>query len=137
MDQFTPISSLLGGMCIGLAAVFLQVTIGRVAGVSGVLGRSLDGRAFPWRIAFLAGLPTGAVLFALLFGKPEIVAPTPLPWMILAGLLVGFGTRLANGCTSGHAICGLAQGRSRSITATAVFMTVGVLTAITAARFFQ
>lgn len=122
---------LAGGGLIGLAAAALLLFNGRVAGISGILGGLLihpqpgDRR---WRLWFLAGLLLGPLLAAAL----SLAAPVDLPtrWLpvLLAGLLVGFGTRLANGCTSGHGVCGLARGSPRSLAATATFMGSGFLT---------
>lgn len=128
--EFTPVAALLGGALIGLAAVLLYAGLGRIAGVSGVLNRALEqasGRA--WRIAFLVGLVLGAgSWFAVGHGVPAQRAGFPLPWLLLAGVLVGFGTRMGNGCTSGHGICGLARLSRRSLVAVAVFMCAAFLT---------
>ena len=130
MDTFTPIASLLGGLLIGAAAALLILGIGRIAGVSGIAGGLLSPQAGgrSWRGLFLIGLAAGAVVARSLgFGPvPEIEAEWPL--LILAGLLVGFGTRLGGGCTSGHGICGIARLSPRSIAATIVFMVTAVVT---------
>ncbi len=133
MAPFDPVSALIGGALIGLAAVLLMLLNGRIAGVSGILGEALTGDGRGWRLAFLVGL----VAAPLLLGA--IGRPVPMPWMpssfaivIAAGLLVGFGTRLGGGCTSGHGVCGIARLSPRSITATLVFMaTAMVVVAIT------
>ena len=130
MIEFTPVSSILGGLSIGLAAALLWIANRRVAGVSGVLGQFLwpDERGQRgWRLAFLLGLPLGAGIVALVDGPlaPQIEA-TPAR-LVVAGLLVGFGTRLGNGCTSGHGVCGVSRGSGRSITATLTFMTVAAI----------
>lgn len=139
MESFTPLSGFLGGALIGLAATLLLLANGRIAGISGILGGALPrlggreapgaGGEPPWRLAFLAGLPLGTLLTAALGGG---LAPIALqagwPLLILAGLLVGFGTRLGQGCTSGHGVCGLARGSRRSLAATATFMAVAVAT---------
>jgi len=128
VDTFTPVSSLVGGLLIGAAVALLILVNGRIAGISGIAGGLLSpqagGRA--WRLLFLAGLVAGAVLTQRIgIGpRPEINAGWPL--LILAGGLVGFGTRLGSGCTSGHAVCGLARFSPRSLAATVVFMGVGV-----------
>jgi uncharacterized membrane protein YedE/YeeE len=127
MENFTPVSGLIGGMLIGLAAVLFLALNGRIAGISGVLGSMLGGAAseLPWRAAFIAGLVAGPVVVALVTGVmplPEIEAGWPI--LAIAGLLVGFGTRLGSGCTSGHGVCGIARGSARSIAATMVFMAV-------------
>jgi uncharacterized membrane protein YedE/YeeE len=130
LTEFTPISGTLGGLLIGLAAALLLIANGRVAGISGILGQFLwpdESGQRGWRLAFLLGLPLGAGIVALVDGPlaPQIEA-TP-PTLVLAGLLVGFGTRLGNGCTSGHGVCGIGRGSGRSITATLTFMTVAAV----------
>ncbi|HDX8438341.1 YeeE/YedE family protein [Aeromonas dhakensis] len=121
--------SLGGGMLVGLAALILMLCNGRVAGISGILAGALQHRA-PWRLLFLLGLGAGAWL-ALTLGWTSMPAFTALPaWplVLLAGLLVGIGTRFGNGCTSGHGICGMGRLSVRSIVATLTFMATGVLT---------
>jgi uncharacterized membrane protein YedE/YeeE len=130
-DQFTPGLGLVGGALIGLASAGLMLADGRVAGVSGILGRSLVGargdRA--WRLAFLVGLPVGATLARVLMGDLHGFAITPSAGRLLAGgFLVGFGTWLGNGCTSGHGVCGLARGSRRSLAATLAFRATGAAT---------
>lgn len=128
--EFTPLTAALGGAAIGLSATLLYASIGRIAGISGVLDAALTSReGRGWRLAFLAGLLVGAGLwFALAPGVLPARSGFPLPWLVLAGALVGFGTRLGSGCTSGHGICGLARLSPRSMAAVAVFMGFGVLT---------
>ena len=125
---FTPVSALIGGALIGLAATLLYATLGRIAGISGIVNAAVDARADRgWRIAFLLGLVAAAS--AWLFGAG--VAPRagfPLPWLVAAGLLVGFGTRVGSGCTSGHGICGLSRLSKRSLVAVLVFMAFGFAT---------
>lgn len=131
MDNFTPISALIGGGLIGLSAVILILVKGRIAGISGILGGALT---FPlgdlaWRVLFLAGLVAGAALYNLLAPAPFVVefdAGTPL--LLVAGLLVGFGSSLGSGCTSGHGVCGIARLSPRSIGATVLFMAVAMAT---------
>ncbi|MFM9799160.1 YeeE/YedE family protein [Aeromonas dhakensis] len=121
--------SLGGGMLVGLAALILMLCNGRVAGISGILAGALQHRA-PWRLLFLLGLGAGAWL-ALTLGWASMPVFTVLPaWplVLLAGLLVGIGTRFGNGCTSGHGICGMGRLSVRSIVATLTFMATGVLT---------
>lgn len=125
---FTPLSALLGGALIGLAATLLYAGIGRIAGISGILNNAIEQRAERgWRIAFLLGLVAAAGLW---FAGNHIVPRTgfPLAWLLLAGLLVGFGTRIGNGCTSGHGICGLARLSKRSLIAVLAFMGSGIAT---------
>lgn len=131
MTEFTPISSLIGGMLIGLAAVWMMAANGRIAGVSGILGRLLppdrDGNA-PERLAFVAGLVAAPVLFTAAGGTIVQTLSTNLPLLVLAGLLVGFGSTLGSGCTSGHGICGLSRLSKRAFAAVMVFMATGMLT---------
>jgi uncharacterized membrane protein YedE/YeeE len=128
MAPFDPVPALVGGALIGLAAVLLMLLNGRIAGVSGILGEALTGDDRGWRFAFLAGL----IAAPLLLGAVGRSLPTP--WMpssfaivIAAGLLVGFGTRLGGGCTSGHGVCGIARLSPRSIAATVVFMATAMV----------
>jgi uncharacterized protein len=130
MANFTPISAAIGGVLIGLAAVLLMLLNGRIAGVSGVFAGLIDPISSDrgWRATFVAGLIL-APLSASLLGYPIPVPqmPASLVTAIVAGLLVGFGTRLSNGCTSGHGVCGIAQLSPRSITATAIFMAAAIV----------
>ncbi len=130
MHNLTPLSGLFGGTLIGLAAVLLMLTTGRIAGVSGIAGGMLSsGSDKTWRIAFIAGLIVAGLIVPLLGG--HAVARPAAPSLVLfavAGLLVGFGSRMGNGCTSGHGVCGFARLSARSIVATLVFMAVAVAT---------
>lgn len=128
---FTPISALVGGALIGAAAVLLMASQGRIMGVSGIIARLLPPSPAPdyaWRLAFLAGALAAPLAYGLVAGGlPAIMLPAGLPVLIVAGLIVGFGTALGSGCTSGHGVCGLARLSGRSLVATAVFMlTAGV-----------
>jgi uncharacterized membrane protein YedE/YeeE len=131
---FSPIPALIGGALIGLAAAILWLALGRIAGISGMLGqvlgqalRGTTGSERWWRILFLAGLPLGAALAVALGWAQMPGAPAAnLGLAIGGGLLVGFGTRLGSGCTSGHGICGLARLSPRSLVATLVFMAGGI-----------
>lgn len=126
--EFTPLSSLLGGALIGVSALWLLASLGRIAGISGILNHVLeqgDGRG--WRLAFLSGLIVAAGLW-FAFADVPLRSGFPLPWLLAAGVLVGFGTRLGNGCTSGHGICGLARLSKRSLVAVLVFMGAGFVT---------
>ncbi len=133
MNNFTPLASLLGGTLIGLSAVALLLLNGRIAGISGITAGllSFSGQAPDrgWRIAFVVGLVAAPLTLMLISGdRPDIAFVGPLPLMLVAGVLVGFGTVLGNGCTSGHGICGIARLSPRSIIATAVFMVAGIAT---------
>jgi uncharacterized protein len=129
MTQFTPWAALAGGTLIGIAAALLLALNGRVAGVSGILGTLLQqrGRA-AWQGAFIVGLITGAAAISLA-GLGEIrPAPVSRSTLVIAGLLVGFGTRMGGGCTSGHGVCGVGRLSLRSIAATCVFVASGIAT---------
>ncbi len=131
MTDFTPLSALTGGVLIGLSAVILLLASGRVAGVSGILGGVLAPRLgdTSWRLLFIAGMFAGPLLYAALIGpRPEVMITNSLPLLIAAGLLVGFGTRLGSGCTSGHGVCGLARLSSRSMAATGTFLVAAIIT---------
>jgi len=125
---FTPVSSLFGGALIGLAAVLLYAALGRIAGISGILASAIEQRAERgWKLAFLLAMIAAAgVWFALAGVAPR--AGFPWPWLVAAGLLVGFGTRVGSGCTSGHGVCGLARLSRRSLVAVAMFMGSGFAT---------
>ena len=123
-------SSLAGGMILGLAAALLLVLNGRIAGVSGIFGRLLGARRAMSNGAFVVGLLAGPALHALAFGAPPAMTiAASWPVVIIAGLLVGVGTRMGSGCTSGHGILGLARLSPRSMAATAAFLVAGVATA--------
>ncbi len=122
---------LLGGVLIGIAASLLLLFNGRIAGISGIAGGLLTAPPGdrPWRLAFLGGLLVGGAALAVFLPStigPPVVSGVGLT--VAAGLLVGFGTRLANGCTSGHGVCGIGRGSVRSIAATVTFMVAGALT---------
>lgn len=127
MTEFTPVSATIGGLLIGLAAAVLLLANGRIAGISGIVGQALwpaPGEQRGWRLLFVLGLPFGAALASLATGPLEVEIQASPPVLVLAGLLVGFGSRLGNGCTSGHGVCGMSRGSTRSIAATLTFMTV-------------
>jgi uncharacterized membrane protein YedE/YeeE len=130
MANFTPVSAAIGGALIGLAATLLMLFTGRVAGISGILAGCLDFGAADrsWRVAFIVGLVL-APLVGGFVGYPIPSPQMPDSWsvIIVAGLLVGFGTRLGGGCTSGHGVCGVARLSIRSIAATAIFMATAVV----------
>ena len=128
---FTPIASLAGGVMIGLAALMLLWLNGKVAGISGIVGAALSdySPASRWRWFFIVGLLSGGgVALYQWVGTSEIVLRASLPVLIAAGRLVGYGTRLGSGCTSGHGVCGIGRLSPRSIAATCVFMAVAALT---------
>lgn len=122
-ENFTPISALLGGALIGLAVTLLLLLNGRIAGVSGIAGALLNSAPgeVAWRVLFLLGLMIGAGAYGLI-SPVTIRIDASLPVLVLGGLLVGFGTQLGRGCTSGHGVCGIARLSPRSIAATLVFM---------------
>jgi uncharacterized protein len=145
VEHFTPGPALLGGALIGLASAMLWLLNGRIAGISGIFGQLLPpARTVLWRLVFLVALVGGAWLSAQLFpglgvggpgGQPAAFAPAPaglnIPtpvWLAVGGLLIGFGTKLGNGCTSGHGICGLARLSKRSFVAVGVFFAVAIAT---------
>lgn len=126
MAPFDPVSAAIGGALIGLAATLLMLLTGRIAGIAGILGDLMGARDRAWRIAFVLGLI--AAPLALSAGVPLRAPAMPsLLIVAVAGLLVGLGTRLGNGCTSGHGICGIARFSPRSIAATMTFMIVAML----------
>ena len=121
---------LLGGMLIGASAMALLLVNGRIAGISGIVGRLLGGGQMLLNGAFVLGLLCGPALYGLMVGKlPAVTLSTSWPLTLLAGLLVGIGTRMGSGCTSGHGILGLARFSKRSVAATAAFLTAGIATA--------
>ena len=127
---FTPWLSLLGGMLIGLASGLFILFNGKIAGISGILGGMLratrDDRF--WRVAFLLGLIASPLIYALAAPLPEMRIDASYPTLVVAGLLVGIGTRYGSGCTSGHGVCGLSRRSPRSFTAVASFMLAGFAT---------
>ena len=123
------ITPLLGGLTLGVAAMWLLFSLGRVAGISGILWGVMAGPDRHWRVFFLMGLLIGGVVIHAVLGMPvPAQSSTPLPLVVRSGLLVGFGTRMGGGCTSGHGVCGIGRQSLRSIVATATFMVTGVLT---------
>ncbi len=131
MDHFTPLASLIGGMLIGLSASMLLLFNGKIAGISGIIAGTLSPAKNDtlWRIVFVAGLLVGGFLLRLLSPQTFVIGITR-SWsaLVVAGLLVGFGTRLGNGCTSGHGVCGLSRFSQRSLLATVTFIATGALT---------
>ena len=129
-NNFTPWTSLAGGLLIGVATVFLVMFNGRIAGVSGIVGGLINPKRgdISWRIAFVSGLVLSPLAFALVFSLPKVQVEANYYTLILAGLLVGIGTRYGSGCTSGHGVCGLSRRSPRSLVATIAFMLAGFVT---------
>jgi hypothetical protein len=133
MNDFAPLGGLIGGALIGAAAALLWLGLGRIAGISGILGALARARDRGWRLAFLAGLIAAPLLYGLAGGAlPEPGITGSQPALIVGGLLVGYGTRLGGGCTSGHGVCGLARLSPRSLVATCVFLAAGLATVFVA-----
>lgn len=131
MEGFTPFSALLGGALIGLSAALLWIANGRIAGISGIVGGVLAPAQgdVAWRATFLAGLIAAPLLYrAAGRALPDLATPAPLIVVVAAGLLVGFGTRLGSGCTSGHGVCGIARLSPRSLAAASVFLITAAVT---------
>jgi len=143
MESFTPLTAALGGCLIGLASAVLWLGNGRIAGISGIFGQLLPpAQTVVWRLVFLLAMVAATVLAARLLpaigmggDTPATLVPAPsgwgIPtpvWLAIAGLLTGIGTKIGNGCTSGHGVCGLARLSRRSIVAVAVFFSVAMLT---------
>jgi uncharacterized membrane protein YedE/YeeE len=131
MTEFTPVSALAGGLLIGLSASLLLILNGRIAGISGIVA-GLFQRDFgevAWRAAFVVGVALAPLLYRALFGPlPPVIFDASMGVIVVAGVLVGFGTRLGTGCTSGHGVCGLSRASPRSLVATAVFMVSALIT---------
>jgi uncharacterized membrane protein YedE/YeeE len=131
MANFTPVSAAIGGMLIGLSAVLLMLSTGRIAGICGIFSGllNLQGDDKGWRIAFVGGLILAPAI-AGWAGYGVAMSGLPASWavIVVSGLLVGFGARLGSGCTSGHGICGIARLSPRSIAATIVFMLTAIMT---------
>jgi uncharacterized membrane protein YedE/YeeE len=128
--NFTPWASLAGGVVIGLAAAMFLVFNGRIAGISGILGGLLERPKgdISWRLAFLIGLVAAPLAFSLVAPLPAVQIDADTSTLIVAGLLVGVGTRYGSGCTSGHGVCGLSRFSPRSLVATVAFMLAGFAT---------
>ncbi|WP_227677439.1 YeeE/YedE family protein [Psychrobacter ciconiae] len=127
-QAFTPIS-FLGGLIIGVAASLLLLGIGRIAGVSGITASVIRVKSVaPWQVLFLIGLIISPLIYQIIVPLPTIEVTSSVLLLIIAGLLVGFGTQLGSGCTSGHGICGLARFSKRSLVAVITFMATGIIT---------
>jgi hypothetical protein len=135
--SFTPGSAAIGGVIIGIAAAMLVFMNGRIAGISGIVGglfRPAPGDV-AWRLAFVAGLIAAPLLYAIVAALPPVVIEASYPTLIVAGVLVGIGTRYGAGCTSGHGVCGVSRLSPRSIVATLSFMAAGFATVFVARHF--
>ncbi|MBF6568833.1 MAG: YeeE/YedE family protein [Candidatus Binataceae bacterium] len=131
MHNFTPLASLAGGVLIGISASILLLMNGRIAGISGIVGGMLKPASMDWgwRLYFVGGLIVAGLIGRIVSpGAFAIAIPRSLPMFLLAGVLVGFGTRLGGGCTSGHGVCGLSRGSIPSLAATMAFTLAGVIT---------
>jgi uncharacterized membrane protein YedE/YeeE len=141
MQSFTPTSALVGGALIALALALMLVGTGRIAGLSGIFAGLLRGARgeWGWRALFVAGMLTGGVIFSRLvpgtFDTGNVLPP--LPVAAASGVLVGLGTRLSNGCTSGHGLCGMSRLSVRSIVATVTFFGIGLVTATLAGPWWR
>ena len=133
-NEFTPWASLAGGLLIGLSAALLIALLGRVAGISGITGALLQMptwsavKQWGWRLAFIAGLIAAPLVWQWFAPLPAMETPSDPLVIIVAGLLVGFGTRMGSGCTSGHGVCGLSRLSMRSLAATLTSITTGAIT---------
>ncbi|HLX37592.1 MAG TPA: YeeE/YedE family protein [Candidatus Binataceae bacterium] len=131
MHNFTPLAALIGGILIGLSSAALMLLEGRIAGIAGICAGALIPRKdeTSWRVSFIAGLLAGGILLRVLLPSAfDFGIIRPYGVLMLAGLLVGFGTRLGNGCTSGHGVCGIGRLSPRSMIATMTFIASGMLT---------
>lgn len=137
MSHFTPASAVAGGLLIGAASGMYMLLNGRIAGISGMIGRVLEQRTFERAsaLAFLLGLVAAPWLWRLAAPPPAATIEASPPTLIAAGLLVGFGTRYGSGCTSGHGVCGISRGSARSIAATLTFLSLGFLTVLLLRHF--
>ncbi|MEF9948582.1 MAG: YeeE/YedE family protein [Comamonas sp.] len=133
-NEFTPFASLAGGLLIGLSAALLIALLGRVAGISGITGALLQMptwsavKQWSWRLAFIAGMVAAPLVWQWFAPLPAMEMPSNPVVIIVAGLLVGFGTRMGSGCTSGHGVCGLSRLSMRSLAATLTFIATGAVT---------
>lgn len=130
MEFSVPWVSLFGGMMLGLSASILLMFNGKIAGISGIVSKIYKGKAgdTSWRLLFVLGMILGGVVTAKWLELAPVAMVVPTPLVLVAGLLVGLGTKLGNGCTSGHGICGIGRLSTRSIAATMTFMAVAMLT---------
>ena len=140
LENFTPISAMIGGVLIGISAVLFMLLNGRIAGISGIIAGVLvpgGDRADRYqRVAFITGLFIAPFLVWLVAARPAVDFPQPLWMVVIGGFLVGFGTRLGGGCTSGHGVCGIARFSKRSIVATLTFMVSAMITVFVIGQFY-
>ncbi len=139
MENFTPVASLVGGVLIGLAGAAMLYFNAKIAGISGIFGGLLQTRKNDtlWRLLFVAGLLCGGIVIRIFYPEAlDFSVDRSMPAIIAAGLLVGFGARLGNGCTSGHGVCGIGRLAPRSIVAAATFIITGSITAIVVNQLF-
>lgn len=129
MHTFTPLQSLCGGLLIGISTWLMIRWLGKIAGISGIVGQLGSAAAGDrgWRLAFVGGLIISPLFYARLLPLPVVHIQASVPTLVLAGLLVGFGSRLGSGCTSGHGVCGLSRLSPRSLVATITFMLVAMV----------
>jgi uncharacterized membrane protein YedE/YeeE len=129
-NSFTPGTSFAGGLLIGLAAALFVLLNGRIAGISGIVGGLMKPRRgdIAWRISFIGGIVVAPIIYAIFFDAPEVRIDADSGTLILAGLIVGLGTRFGSGCTSGHGVCGISRLSMRSVAATLIFMLTGFIT---------
>ncbi len=137
-SNFTPISAIIGGALIGIAASLLLAGLGRIAGITGIVADALKLKEsdFLWRLCFIAGLVAAPSCYLLFSPLPLSEVATDWPTILAAGLIVGFGSRLGSGCTSGHGVCGISRGSKRSILATMLFMLTGFITVFVVRHLF-
>lgn len=128
MTAFTPWQSLIGGLLIGLSTALMILFLGKIAGISGIVGQLWQGAKADrqWRLAFTLGLLLSPLVYQLAAPLPAVIIAADWPQLVMAGLLVGFGTRLGSGCTSGHGVCGLSRLSRRSLLATLIFMATAI-----------
>lgn len=138
-NSFTPLSAAIGGALIGLAAVLFALLNGRIAGISGIVGGLIGGKPGDraWRLAFVAGMVGAPLVYALTAVTPPVRIDADFPVLIVAGLLVGIGTRYGAGCTSGHGVCGLSRLSPCSLVATLCFMLAGFATVFVMRHLFN
>ena len=129
MTAFTPWQSLIGGLLIGLSTALMILFLGKIAGISGIIDQLWQGSLMDrqWRGAFTLGLLLSPLAYRLVTPLPEAIIAADWPQLVMAGLLVGFGTRLGSGCTSGHGVCGLSRLSIRSLVATLIFMATAIV----------